>query len=126
MDKRTQLPAPSRQLGPVLALQALLTEFPDLQPLTWSLAKDGTLSGDAHNTGPDSGGHFGIDLRAVIASYAEVLDGKVSEPFPYEHVGQTIVYQNVRVTWRDVPLQVAVYSDISAYPELNSGLAVAA
>ena len=120
MNKRTQLRHGGPQLGPVLALQELLTEYPELPPLFWHLDRAGRLSGDVHDN------LDGLDVRAVLAAYVAVLGGEPTEPARYEHLGVSRVGQHLTVAWRDVQIHLSTHADISAYPELNSLQEVAA
>lgn len=114
--------SPIPQLGPVLVLQALLTEHPELPPMHWSLDADGRISGSLGNT--DRLNDLpGVSLRTVIEAYARALGTVADEPTRYGRDGKHHVSQHIRTTWRGVPLHLAVFSKLSAYPEL---LAVAA
>lgn len=120
MSDRTQLLGRNPQLGPVLALQALLTEFPELPPLFWHLDRRGRLSSDVYDT------LDGVDVRVVLAAYVAVLGGEPAAPVEYQHLGQSRVVQHLTVVWRDVELHLSTHADISVYPELNSLVGVAA
>lgn len=120
MNKSTQLRRGGPQLGPVLALQALLTEYPELPPLFWHLDRTGRLSAEVFD------GWDGVDVRAVLAAYVGVVGGEPTEPRQYQHLGQPRVGQHLTVVWRDVELHLSTHADVSAYPELLVPLAVAA
>lgn len=120
MNKRTQLRRGGTQLGPVMALQELLTEYPELPLLFWHLDRTGRLSGDVHDN------LDGLDVREVLAAYVAVLGGEPSAPVLYRNLGGSRVGQRLTVVWRDVQIHLSTHADISAYPELNSALAVAA
>jgi hypothetical protein len=119
MNQLTQLPRGCPQLGPVLALQALLTEYPELPPLTWRVETGGTLAGYGD-------GHDGTDVRAALAAYVDLFDATPTEPRSYPCGGETLVSQHLDTVWQDVRVHITTYANIAAYPELLAPTAVAA
>ncbi|WP_441251151.1 hypothetical protein [Kitasatospora sp. McL0602] len=103
------------QLGPVLALTALLTEH-QLPPITWSITDHGTLRGDI--TGSNS--------RPVLAMYTAVLGGDADPLLRYTFRGAARVGETVHAVWQDIRVTIIATSDASAYPELAAPQAVAA
>ncbi|MGW4648106.1 hypothetical protein [Kitasatospora sp. NPDC004289] len=108
------------QLGPVLVLQALLTEHRELPLLVWHLDTDGLLSAGL-NEGVDP--LTGREIRQLMEAYARALGGHLSEPFRFTNRGESRVSQRLIVVWRGVEVRIVSYAGLSAYPEL---LAVAA
>lgn len=91
---------PSPQHAPMLALLALVTEYPELRA-SWRLADDGHLMGDVTVDG---------DGRAAMDRFVAVLGGKSME---WEYAAPSD--ENDRMwsswlwtTWRDVELSVTV------------------
>jgi hypothetical protein len=119
MNQPTQVLAPNKQLGPVLALQALLTEHPELPPLSWTVDPHGTLTGYGHD-------YHGIDVRQALAAYADLLGGWPTAPNQYPCNDELMVFQHLDTVWQDVRVHITTYASIAAYPELLVPLAVAA
>jgi hypothetical protein len=88
----------STQLAPVMALQQLLQENPDLPDATWSIDPyEGVLHGHLHNAG-----------MCDLAAYTVVLGGAVRPGRDYESGGRMVRPHYLRSTWRDVPVSVVV------------------
>ncbi|WP_326768586.1 hypothetical protein OG978_32345 [Streptomyces sp. NBC_01591] len=97
---------PSPQLGAATALVQLLSENPHLPMLDWTLPEGGApLMGAIVDAG--------VDMRPVVAAYAEVLGGTIRE---LEFIGSAgLMYSaSLYVTWRDVRIQVKAICSVSA------------
>jgi hypothetical protein len=119
MNKRTQLPTPSRQLGPVLALTELLTLHPELPPLNWTVTEHGVLIGHGYD-------FDGSDMAATLAAYAEILGGELGEPHHYQVKGAARASRHLRVVFQDVQVDVTVHAGAETFPELLALSEVAA
>lgn len=93
-------PNPSPQTGPATALAQLLTEHPELQRIRWSLEQDGMLLGTAM--------YLDVDVRPVMAAFAEVLGGTPYEStFTQDEDGERFS-SYLSTVWRDVLLSVTL------------------
>lgn len=93
---------PSPQHAPVLALLELVTEHPELSPMSWSLSADGHLSGALFDLS---------DMDAVFASVTAVLGGDSTMRSEHEKADGSR-WRSVQVwsVWRDVRVHVVLGS----------------
>lgn len=95
----------NRQIAPATALVQLLTEFPDLPVIDWSLTFDGHLSGQVVNDE--------VDMGPVIDQYSTALNTPASEHWYTSPRDDRERYSStVYATWREV--NVTVYGNCLA------------
>lgn len=100
-------PIPIPQLGAATALVQLLSENSHLPLVDWSLPDNGgPLTGIVINDR--------VDMRPIIAAYAEVLGGEVSE-FEFDGTAGRMYSASLFVLWRDVRIQVKGICSASAH-----------
>ncbi|MEV6046070.1 hypothetical protein [Streptomyces xanthochromogenes] len=93
------------QIAPATALVQLLTEFPDLPVIDWSLTTDGHLSGQVVNDE--------VDMRPVIDAFVKALNTPASEHWYTSPRDDRDRYSStVYATWREV--NVTVYGNCLA------------
>lgn len=95
---------PSPQHAPVLALLELITEHPELPPMSWNLSADGHLSGALFDL---------PDVDAAFAAVTAVLGGGSGAPMWTEHErsdGSRWRAVQVWPVWRDVRVHVVLGS----------------
>jgi hypothetical protein len=85
------------QLGPVLALRALVQEYPERPETLWTV-NDGTLEGSV----------LALQGRASLAWYAAVLGVEPVPAHTFTYSGIELQVMRLSATWRDVPVVVNV------------------
>lgn len=98
----------NRQAGPAIALAQLISEFPHLQPLPWTLSADGLLMASSLRMEQDP--------RPLMAEYVEVLGGRPSESRHEVKPGDARFSSWLHVTWRDVELSIWMGCEVSLAP----------
>lgn len=93
---------PSPQHAPVLALLELVTEHPELPPMSWNMMPTGSLSGALFDL---------PDVDAVLAAVTAVLgDGTVLRSEHEKTDGSRWRSVQVWAVWRDVRVHVVLGS----------------
>ncbi|MFJ4847602.1 hypothetical protein [Streptomyces sp. NPDC088733] len=99
------------QLAPVMAINQLITEFPHLRRMRWSLSEDGFLMGNLT---------VEEDARPLMAAYVAALGGSASETRYTTESGQARFSSWLHVVWRDVEFSVSLVCRASLAPESSA------
>lgn len=110
-------PIPSPQHGPAAVLLELITEYPELTPLRWTLGCDGHLMGNALD--------LGVNVRPLMAAYMDVLGAVRPLDVVYTPKGGEPQFSSwVHVVWRDVPLSITLSCAAALTEEQPAGVPV--